>query len=419
MLFLLHPSGHAVLFYDGEIDTMWAVNDATPLGATTMTQPFALGGASGSSQPSIAGQFRGFHLLSLDYIPLNVGYIAKQIAADPLRPIRGDEIIKPDKTICLYWGAGQSNESGHGNTPAWTGFYGVPYLDSSNGRSIIPGLSNYMAKRGVAAVWCNTAFGGTALTDSWCGRIRTWVSGLNVVSGSYVVRSGTVYKCTNSLGYGGASTTTPTAGTGADGVTWTSMGAATADDTATAAGTGIYASTSARWDPNGLIALAVAKSALAAGSVSQRIALICVGQTDRTVGATSLQYSDAVQKLSNYYLANGANKVLICMTVRAEAGGDLTAANGGGSQNAANTSYDAWYNAHLIPGRAAALAALSGDSRVVAGWDWATSIGAVTGQSLPTGLGVQSSDGGVHMTDATYETQAVPAANAALLAAGY
>jgi hypothetical protein len=417
MLFMLHASGFAAIYRDGEIDTTWAINNATPLGATTMTQAFALGGGAGSSQGSIAGQFRGFHLLSLDYMPLNVGYIAKQIAAAPLRPLRGEEVIKPSRTICLYWGAAQSNESGSGNTNGWTGYYGVPALDTG-GRSMVPSLSDRLARRGIAAIWCTTALGSTAATDSWCGRIRNWASGLNVVSGSYVLSGGTVYKCTNALGYAGTSTTAVAAGTGADGVTWTSLGAPTADDTVTLAGTGVYASTSARWDPNGLIGLAVNKSALTAGSVSQRVCLISLGQQDRYCGSTAVQFSDALQKLATYYSANGADKVLIGMTVRSSSTADYSSNNGGGAPNAANTTADGWYNAQLIPGRAAALAALASNPKVTAGWDWATAIGTVANQTLPTAVGVKSTDS-VHMTDVTYETLAVPAADAALLAAGY
>lgn len=326
-------------------------------------------------------------------------------------------MIFPTKVVCLYWGAGQSNESGSGNTLGTTGFWGLPHIDSSNGRSVIPSLAERLAKRGVLAIWCQTAFGSTSIADSWCGRIRNWVSGLYVCSGTYVLNGGVVFKCTNSLGYSGQSTTTPAAGTGADGVTWTSLGAATAEDTTVLSGTGVYPSTSTRWDPNGLLALSVNKANLVTAGINTKAALISLGQQDRLLGTTSSVFSDAMQKVALYHASNGANKVLLGMTVRSALSNDLSSANGGGVANSANTTSDNWYNTHLLPGRTAALTALSSNPAIYAGHDWATSIGSVTSQVSALSVGVKSADS-VHMTDITYETSASSELDRALFASG-
>ena len=266
-------------------------------------------------------------------------------------------------------------------------------------------------------MWATTAFGTTSAAESWCGRVRAWVSGLQLGSGAYVTYSGHTWKCTNALGFSGASTVAPAAGTGADSVTWADLGTSTADDLATLAGTGVYASTSPRWDPNGLLATAVAKASLVKPFVQKQICLISLGQQDRYIGTSRAAYADALKKLAAYHLANGADQVLLCMTVRSSSTTDYSNANGGGAANSANATADGWYNEHLIPGRLDALA-LASDPRVKLGYDWSSYIGAVSDQSYATGIGVRATDH-VHMTDATYETQAVPAVDAMFLSLGY
>ncbi len=414
----VHPSGYVAFFRDGEIDTTFTSNNAYPIGSINETSPLTIGGAVANNGTAIAGQWRGVHVIRFDELPLNLGAIARKMASAVYDPIGQSDIVFAGKTVGLFWAAGQSNEAGSGNTPGMTGAIGVPHRDASSaGRSVISGLSYALASRGVGALWASTAFGTTAITDSWCGRIRNWVSGLNVVSGSYVLSGGVVYKCTNSNGFAGSSTTTPAVGTGADGVMWASLGAPTADDTATLSGTGVYSQSSPRWDPNGWLATAVAKFSMIKPLVDQVVGIVSIGQTDRYVGSTAAQYSDAIQKVANYHLANGAHRVLIGMTVRSAVTVDYSAANGGGAQNAANTTSDAWYDANLIPGRAAALAALAGNPAVAAGHDWVADIGVVTSQAYATGVGVKSSDL-VHMTDAAYETKAVPSMSRALESIG-
>jgi hypothetical protein len=344
----------------------------------------------------------------------------KKIKADPMTPLRNSDVVLASKVVGLYWEGAQSNESGSGNTAGVVGPYGVPDRDVyTAGRSIKSGLAKRLAARGVAALWGNSAVGATALTDSWCGRIRNWVTNSNVVSGTYILSGGVVWKCANAISFGGVSTVAPAAGTGADGVTWASLGAPTVEDTAILAGTGVYPPTSARFDPNSLFAAGEARAAAMVSTTSERIALLSIGQGDRSVGAPRAAYADGIKYAAAYALARSATKFMVSMTVRSAPNGaaDWSTYNGGGAANADNDTADHWYDRQLMPGRLDALAALSGNQKVFAGWDWATGIGQVTDQTSPTGIGVKSTDH-LHMTDATYESRAVPLVDAALLACG-
>lgn len=401
------PTGHVTLFLDGEIDTHFPPNNAAPIGSITESQPFTFGGAAASSGAAIAVQFAGIHCLKFSTPPLNIGQMVKILFTDSYAPLPLGAVVYPSKVIGCYWGAAQSNEAGKGNSITYTGSLGIPHKDSASGRSIIPSLSASLAQRGVAALWATTAFGSTSVAEQWCGRIRTWVSGIQLGAGAYVTDGSHTWKCTNALGFSGASTVAPAAGTGADSITWTDMGTTTTEDFTILAGTGIFPSTSSRWDPNGLVALSIAKSALIKPFVGKMVCLVSIGQQDRYIGTQSYQFADALKKIVTYNLSNGADMVMLGMTVRSSSTVDYSSANGGGNSNAANTTADGWYDNHLIPGWKAALDYFKSDKRVVIGHNWADYIGAVTDQTYATGIGVSSSDH-VHMTDATYETLAVP-----------
>jgi hypothetical protein len=423
-MFYIHPSGYACLWLDGEIDTIFSINPNFPLGITTPTAPLTFGAIAlvgNNTGVAMAAKFKGIHLISFGTMPLNLNQIAKKLRAEPMTPLRNSDVILSVETDMLYWAAGQSNEGGAGNTPGIVGPLGVPDRDAQNltaSRSIKTGLAKRLAARGKTALWGNSAMGSTGIADAWVGRIRNWANNSNILGGSYVLNAGTVWKCTNAAGFSALSTIAPAAGTGADTITWTSLGAPTAEDTSVLAGTGIYPATSARFDPNSLLATAEARAALAVSSTTERVAMISIGQGDRYAGVSRAAYADAIQKVAAYHLARSATKVLICMTVRSAVISDYSTYNGGGAANADNDTSDHWYDRHLLPGRADALAVLSNNPRVFAGWDWATGIGPVTGQTSPTAIGVKTSDGLVHMTDATYESLAVPLADAALQACG-
>lgn len=433
MLFI-HPSGYLAIWFEGELDTVVAVNPANfPLGLTNPTAPLTLGAiASVAGNPILtacmAAKFRGVHLISFNEFPLNLNQIAKKLKSDPMTPLRNSDVVHASKLVALYWMGAQSNESGSGNTAGVVGPYGVPDRDAyAAGRSIISGLAKRLATRGVAALWGKSAVGSTALTDSWCGRIRNWSNPSNVLSGTYMLSGGVVWKCTNAIGFGAASTVAPAAGTGADTVTWASLGAPTAEDLSVLADTGVYPPTSARFDPMGLFAAGEARAAAMVSTTSERMGIVCIGQGDRTVGASRAAYSAGIQYAAAYVLAAGrsATKFSIAMTVRSafNAAANWSTYNGGGAANADNDTADHWYDRQLLPGRLDAIAALAGNPKVFVGWDWATGIGPVTSQSYPTGIGVKAltNVGGtdlLHMTDATYESRAVPLVDATLLACG-
>lgn len=424
-MFFIHPSGYCALFVDGEIDRIYSIISTQAIGASVPTAPLTFGADStvgNSDKTAMAAKFRHIHVIAFDTLPLNLGQIAKRLASEDARThLRNSDVVLASKAVGLYYIA-QSNCAGSGNTPGTVGPMGIPDRDAiaagtaGETRSIKSGLAKRLAARGVAALWGNSAVGGTALTDSWCGRIRNWVTNSNVLRGSYMLSGGTVWKCDNPVGAGGASTVAPAAGTGADGIMWVSLGAPTAEDLSVLAGVGVYPNTSARWDPNGHHADGNSRAAMMASTCSDVVAMLSIGQGDRTVGASRAAYSYSIQQSAAWHLARNATKFTVNMTVRSNAGTNWSASNGGGTANADNDTSDHWYDRQLMPGRLDALAALSSNPKVFAGWDWATGIGPVTVRSSPTEIGVKSD--GLHMTDATYESLAVPLADAALLACG-
>jgi hypothetical protein len=399
LLIFTHPSGLIAVYRDGDLDFTVTPDVITnPIGQTVCTANFCLGSGSGSAYTAFAAMYRGLHILNWDVPPINIGQIAKVIAAAPAKPLTAADVSFPSRVVTMYWAAGQSNEAGAGNDPGATGFIGIPHRDTG-GRSIVSGLAYLLAKRGIAAIWAQTAVGSTAITDSWCGRVRVWANPTNVLGGSYVTSGGKTWRCTLAAGAVGVSTVLPSTTTGVDAVSWADLGVSTIEDTAVLTGTGVYPASSARFDPNGLIATSISKASRIAPYTSMRVGVVSIGQGDSYVQANAAAYSDAMQKVALRNIAAGADKVLLGMTCRP-----------------ANGTDDAWFTNQLLPGRLTALAALSGNAKVFAGHDWATFIGPTTVQTLPVNIGVRSD--GVHMTTATYETRAVISMDSAQVAAG-
>lgn len=297
---------------------------------------------------------------------------------------------------------GQSNEVGNGDTASitYSGPVGNAMRDpvapnGSTAGSMWPTLAGLCAARDVYLYVHNAAVGGTSLVDSWCGGLRTWVSSMLVIRGSYALSGGNVYKCTVTQGTVGVSTTVPAVGTGADGIPWVLARAAIAEDVDGA----VYASGSALFDPNGYFATA----ALGFGfsGYANKIAYVALGQTDKTLSTSRARFSTAHQNCASYLIAHGAQKVLLGFTCWGNTGG-LTA----------------YYDSTLVPGLQDALTAMAGNPKIMSGANLYAELGAqnLVGQAN-TAPGIFSADN-VHMNNPLLKLAAARV-DLRLAAAGY
>lgn len=275
---------------------------------------------------------------------------------------------------------GQSNEQGYGVVTDFTPAYGFPMRDpvAPNGttkRSMWPYLSDLMGRRGTWLQVYNTAIGASSIAHSWCGYIRTWVSDIRIILGSYCLSGGKTWKATALSSTVIDSTSTPAAGLQADGVTWSDLGTSTATDTV-----GVLGPTHARFDPNGYIAAAYAGLSGSTG-FDEKWAFISFGQTDRTMSTTAADFSQAIQNVTNYMLTRSVKVAIGFTCYDAESGAE------------------AYFQANLLPGLATAQAAYSGNANVIAGANLRTALGVLT-VSPSGGAGLQSDN--LHMNDAAY-----------------
>lgn len=293
---------------------------------------------------------------------------------------------------------GQSNEAGPGPSsiiPLTS--YGSPCVDpiapQGGYNTWWPRLVDLMAKRGHSVDVYNAARGSTSLCDVWVGRCRAYSASMIVAHGSYVLDGGNVYKAVGAIGSVYVLNVAPSAGVGTSGLSsWINLGAATAEDIAGA----VYAEGSARFDPSGLLAAAVAGTQSRPG-YDQKIALVSIGQTDKTLSSTRAQYAAALVATANYYTSRGYT-VAIGFTIYG-----------------ATSGLDAWYSDELLPGRADALAQLASNPDVFAGANLREALG-VLPVSPTSGIGLQSDQ--LHGNQACMFA-AADAWDAAMRAAGY
>lgn len=272
---------------------------------------------------------------------------------------------------------GQSNERGSGPVGSKDRVAGVgaPHIDIIEG-SWWPTLAQKMGARGVWLSVINTARGGTSITDQWVGRVRTWQSGLVVAAGSYVIQSGSVYRKIGTDVQ--TSTTTPTTGTGADGITWTFVRSVTAEDI----NGSTYSSTSDLFDPNGYISNALEAITDKPGYDRTGVS-ISIGQTDESVDSTKDQYRDAMVTISNYLTSFG-HTVFLGMTCYI----------------AGDPSKETFFQDVLLPGRLEALELLADNPLVKPGVNLRTELGVLTAGVSDTTVGLQADN--YHLTSAAY-----------------
>lgn len=304
------------------------------------------------------------------------------------------------KRVLIVVGPGQSNEAGSGEEVDCNDGYGAPLRDpcgpngSSATRSLWPELARLAGNRVVWLGVRNHAVSATNAADSWVGRCRAWASSMIVGRGSYVLYLGNVFKCAIAASTVSVSTTAPAVGTGADSIPWTLARVAIAEDVDGA----VYTSSSALFDPNGYLATCAASFSAAVGW-DTKLALISIGQGDKTLSVSRAQYANALKNATSYLLANGADKVAIGFTCTGNTAG-LTA----------------WYDSDLVPGWSDALAYFASDPRVITG----ANIYAVM-PSLPTSPAIKTTPGikadFLHMNNAAMAI-ASSAWNDALVTAG-
>jgi hypothetical protein len=300
----------------------------------------------------------------------------------------------------LICSEGQSNELGPGgDVNARVGYgHGLvePTRPNGAGNSWWPYLVDLMARRGVVAHVYNAAVGGTSICNYWVGCCRTFVSGMVVNAGSYVLSGGKVWKCTDpdttDTSSGGVATVTPSGSVGADNVQWQDLGEPTAEDVAGA----VYAEGSPRFDPNGALAGIVAGTLNLPG-YDVKLVTVSFGQGDKTMASTAAMFSQAYRNVAAYFTSRGYKVAL------------------GFTCYGATSGLDAWYSAELLPGRLAALSALSSNPNVFPGANLRESLGVLT--VTPTsGPGLQADE--LHM-NAIAMSLAATAWDSALRSAGY
>lgn len=295
---------------------------------------------------------------------------------------------------------GQSNELGSGpsGSKSRVGGLGAPMIDTGN-RSWWPACVEAMAQRGAWLTVANTAIGSTSLTEQWVGRARAWVSGKSYGVGGYAISGGSVLKKT-SAGVQN-STTTPAAGTGADGITWALARAVTAADTDGA----LYLPGDALHDPNGYIAAALAALSGKPGYDAKGV-YVSIGQGDHTVESTVAQYSQAMQIVAGVVTALGYRCWLGVTCGMSGADAPTIAAR------------DATMTGVIQAGQQAALAALSSNPLVSAGADLRAALGVPTATAVDTTRNAVNNSDYLHLTSATYD-QAGAYVAAAFAAGGW
>lgn len=300
---------------------------------------------------------------------------------------------------------GQSNELGSGpaGSKSRTAGMSAPLIDSGN-RSWWPSAVEAMGRRGHWLDVVNTAVGSTSLCDSWAGRCRAWDSGMVVVRGSYILSGGGLWRCNAAAGSAPASTVAPTGTTdttGADSVPWVYVGVPGTSDTADT----VYTSSSARYDPNGYIAAALAGLTNRPGYDAKGV-YVSIGQTDHTVGSTRAQYGAAMQALAQHVTSLGH----VCWL------GVTCGMSGVDAPTIA--ARDATMTGVIQAGQRDALAALSANALVRAGADLRTALGVPTATAVDTTRNAVNNTDYLHLTSATYD-QAGPFVAAAFAAGGW
>jgi hypothetical protein len=352
-----------------------------------ITQSFNIGSFGGPivNATTYAAKFYGLHQLVFNGgLPINLGKMAQMHSERPLRTFTNADIVMPSKRVLVVAGApGQSNELGSGVWVSQTASFGCPLKDgvAPNGggsRSMWPLFSEKMGLQGVWTEVINSGVGSTSAAKSWTGQVLTWVSGMTVTRGSYVLSGGSLWRCTLAAGTASASTNAPTGTadvTGADSVPWVYLGAPLSYEV----NGYVLKDGDTHFDPNGYFASALTAANARTGTYAEKWVLVSIGQGDKTVGTVRADYKQALINSTNYWLSRGFKVAL------------------GFTCYGATSGLDAWYTSDLLPGYADALNYFSGNANVKAGANLRSALGVLPTTPAQGTPGVKSDL--LHMND--------------------
>ena len=379
------PTKSIFVYVDGVLaDTYLNAFTGNTTGGASSFNIGAFGGALVNAA-TCAAKFYGIHKLDFTGgLPINLGKLAQMHYERPLKPFTNADIYPVQKRILMVAGApGQSNELGSGVWVSQTPTNGCPLKDPvlPNGgtqRSMWPHLSEKLGQSGVWAEVINSGVGSTSSAKSWTGQILTWASGMVVTKGSYVLSSGSLWKCNLAAGTANASTVAPTGTadtTGADSVPWLYLGAPLSYEV----NGYVLKDGDTHFDPNGYFAAALSAANARTGTYDSKWVLISIGQGDKTVGTVRADYKQALINSTNYWLTRGF-KVAIGFTCYG-----------------ATSGLDAWYTSDLLPGLADAQAYFAGNANVKVGANLRTSLGVLATTPAQGTPGLKSDQ--LHMND--------------------
>lgn len=318
-----------------------------------------LGGGCHYTDTTVAVGIQNFHLYTFNGdLPVNIGTLNRKLFDNPNTPLLANDFIYP--VTKEYWlMLGQSNEAGVGAGASGNIYRcrneadGCPIDDPVWPNSVASGsgLAKISAvlgsKNGRWLQWKNYAIGTTALTQFWVGSVTLYSASMLVVPGAYIksVANGNIYKAIGTAGNSYTLNVDPASGVGSSGLSsWTLQTSVLSFEVPGY----IYSSTdgTGRFDPNNQLAPMLTNLAVTVG-YSIKGVYVQIGQGDAAALATSAMYSQAMINVANYFTASGY-RVKLGMTFDA-------------------STTNAWNTAQLLPGCAAALAALASNPLVSAG----------------------------------------------------
>ena len=288
---------------------------------------------------------------------------------------------------------GQSNEAGAGVTPTASEPPAPPMVDpvKPNGgrRSWWPRMATRLAQQGVSfRVW-NSAVGATSLARSWVGQVAPWRNKDLICKGSLIIFEDRLWKCVAAPAPVAPSTAPPRAADSEEGVHWIDLGPRPMSHIPNY----VTREGDLGFDPNGYLSSAY-DGFRQASSDERKIAIISIGQGDKTFAVRKVYYEAALASVAQYFTRRGVVAVVGFTSPIATPGGRT------------------WFARELQPGWREFLDRHRGDPMVVAGAD----LTAVFRGELPvmpaSGPGLQGDL--VHMNDEAYEVASAAWADALL-----
>lgn len=299
--------------------------------------------------------------------PGNLGNIIQKLFVNANTPLKLSDIVLA-YTKEVWAMLGQSNEAG--TSTGATGFIyrcinqgnGCPINDPVWPASVASGNFTAKISAGLGAQnrwiqWINKAIGSTALTQFWVGSVTLYSVGIAVTPGAYVksVSNGNLYMAIGTPGNVYTLNVDPASGVGSSGLaSWTLQASVQSFEVPGY----VYSSTdgTGRFDPNGKMS-GIVTALVASSGYSIQGVYIQIGQGDVTAAATAAMYEAACINATTYFTNLGYD---VCLGMTYDA-----------------SSTDAWNTAQILPGRASAIAALTGNPKFFVGANLCSALGII------------------------------------------